>query len=220
MLTIGDVLSREDVLRVREALGSLPFKDGRSTAGPAARAVKANTQADGADPRVQALALFVRDALVRHELLQTYARPARWSDLLFSRYTPGESYGLHVDAATMAAEGGGRLRTDLSFTLFLSDPETYEGGALLLDELDGEREARPPAGAMVIYGTGALHRVTPVVAGERLACVGWLQSQVRRPDQRELLFDLMRVQAALPEGQLRLLLSKSVGNLLRMWGEP
>lgn len=220
MLTIGDILPREDVLRVRESLAAVPFADGRKTAGVAARAVKSNTQADRADPRVQALAGFVRAALERDELLNAYARPARWSDLMFSRYAPGDGYGLHVDAATMAAEGGGRLRTDLSFTLFLSDPEDYEGGALLIDDLDGERELRPPAGSVVIYDTGALHRVTPVTRGERLACVGWLQSQLRRADQRLLLFDLARVQAALPAGDTRLLLSKSVGNLLRMWAEP
>jgi PKHD-type hydroxylase len=220
VLTIADILPREDVIRVREGLAAAAFRDGRATAGAAARAVKSNVQADGADPRVRALAGFVRGALERHELFAAYARPARWSDLLFSRYGPGDSYGLHVDAATMAAEGGGRLRTDLSFTLFLSDPEDYEGGGLLLDELDGEREARPPAGSVVVYATGALHRVTPVLRGERLACVGWIQSQVRRADERELMFDLARVQAALPNGELRLLLSKSVGNLLRMWGEP
>lgn len=220
MLTIADILPSEDVARIREGLAPAPFKDGKATAGATARTVKANTQADAADPRVKALGLFVRSALERHELFGAYARPARWSDLLFSRYGPGDSYGLHVDAATMAAEGGGRLRTDLSFTLFLSDPDDYEGGALLLDGLDGEREARPPAGSVVIYGTGALHRVTPVTRGERLACVGWIQSQLRRPDERELLFDLSRVQAALPAGDTRLLLSKSVGNLLRMWSEP
>jgi PKHD-type hydroxylase len=219
MLTLGEVLPREDVIRVREALAALPFADGRATAGATARTVKSNTQADRTDGRVQALAAFVRAALERHELLGAYARPARWSDLMFSRYASGDSYGLHVDAATMAAEGGGRLRTDLSFTLFLSDPEDYEGGALLIDGLDGERELRPAAGSLVIYDTGALHRVTPVTRGERLACVGWLQSQVRRVDQRQLLFDLARVQASLPAGETRLLLSKSIGNLLRMWAE-
>ena len=219
MLTIADILPREDVLRVREGLAEASFKDGKVTAGAAARAVKRNVQADRSSPQVRALAGFVRAALERHEIFSAYARPARWSDLLFSRYGPGDSYGLHVDAAVMAAEGGGRLRTDLSFTLFLSDPEDYDGGGLLLDELDGEREARPPAGSVVVYATGALHRVTPVTRGERLACVGWVQSQVRRADERELMFDLARVQAALPDGEQRLLLSKSVGNLLRMWGE-
>jgi PKHD-type hydroxylase len=219
MLTIAEVIPREDVLRIREGLADLPFKDGRTTAGAAARAVKRNLQADRQAEPVRALARFIREALERHELFCAYARPARWSELLFSRYGPGDAYGLHVDAATMAAEGGGRLRTDLSFTLFLSDPEDYEGGALLLDGLDGEREARPAAGSLVVYETGVLHRVTPVSRGERLACVGWVQSLVRRADHREVLFDLARVQGALPEGETRLLLSKTVGDLTRMWAE-
>jgi len=220
MLTIADALPREDVLRVRQSLAELPFRDGKVTAGATARSVKANTQADGRDPRTRALAAFVREALERNDLLAAYARPARWSSLLFSRYLPGENYGLHMDAASMAAEGGGRLRTDLSFTLFLSDPEAYEGGALLIDGLDGEREARPVAGSLVVYDTGALHRVTPVTRGERLACVGWIQSEVRRADQRELLFDLARVHRGLPDADTRLLLSKAMGNLQRMWSEP
>lgn len=220
MLTIADALPREDVLRVRESLAELPFRDGKVTAGATARAVKSNTQADGRDPRTRALAGFVREALERNDLLAACARPVRWSSLLFSRYRPGESYGLHADAASMAAEGGGRMRTDLSFTLFLSEPDSYEGGALLVDGLDGEREARPAAGALVVYDTGALHRVTPVTRGERLACVGWIQSEIRRADQRELLFDLTRVQRGLPDAHTRLLLSKALGNLQRMWSEP
>lgn len=219
MLTIAEVLAAEDVARVRERLAGARFVDGRRTAGPTARKVKANLQADPSDPETAALARFVRQALDRCGVLQAYARPVRWSRLLFSRYRPGDAYGLHVDDAGMAADDGGRMRTDLSFTLFLSDPVTYEGGALLLDGLDGEREARPPAGVLVLYPTGALHQVTPVTAGERLACVGWLQSGLRRPDQRELLFDLTRVRATLPEGETRLLLDKSIGGLLRMWGE-
>lgn len=219
MLTIADALPREDVLRMREALAAAPFKDGRATAGAAAREVKRNLQADGRVDQVQALRRFVRDALERHELFDAYARPARWSELLFSRYAPGDAYGLHVDAATMAADGGGRMRTDLSFTLFLSEPADYEGGALLLDGVDGEREARPEAGSLVVYETGVLHQVTPVTRGERLACVGWVQSLVRRPDQREVLFDLWRVQARQTDAEARLLLSKTVGDLTRMWAE-
>ena len=220
MFIIADALPREDVLRVRETLSRASFKDGRVTAGAAARAVKRNTQADAGQGEVRALQRFVRDALERHELFASYARPARWSELLFSRYAPGDAYGLHVDAAAMGADGGGRLRTDLSFTLFLSEPDDYAGGALLLDGLEGEREARPPAGTLVVYPTGVLHQVTPVSRGERLACVGWVQSLIRRADQREVLFDLHRVQAGQTDPGLRLLLSKSVGDLLRMWAEP
>ena len=220
MLTLVDVLTGEEAARIREGLADAPFRDGKLTAGPVARKVKSNAQADGSDERVRALSRESRAALERSEVFRLYARPARWSNLLFSRYGPGDAYGLHADDATMAAEDGGRLRTDLSFTVFLSEPEAYEGGALIVDGLDGEREVKLPAGGVVIYPTGALHRVAPVTAGERLACVGWVQSLVRRGDERELLFDLGRVRASLPDGEARLLLDKSIGALLRLWIAP
>jgi PKHD-type hydroxylase len=220
MLTLVDVLDAEEAARISAALAGAPFRDGKLTAGPAARKVKSNVQADGSDERVRALAADVRSALEASDVFRLYARPARWSKLLFSRYGPGDAYGMHADDATMAAEDGGRLRTDLSFTLFLAPPETYEGGALVVDGLDGEREVKLPAGGVVIYPTGALHRVQPVTAGQRVACVGWIQSLVRREDERELLFDLGRVRASLPDGEARLLLDKSIGNLLRLWIAP
>lgn len=218
MLTLGQVLNPDDVQRVREGLARAPFQDGKATAGPVARKVKQNQQAIGADSGVDALARFVRDALKRHPVFSAYARPAAWSRIMFSKYGPGDAYGLHTDDAFMAADGGGRLRTDLSFTLFLSDPDTYEGGALLIDDLDGEHEHRPQAGDAVLYDTGRLHRVTPVTSGERLAAVGWIESVVRSDAQRELLFDLERVRGATPQGEARLLLDKAIGNLLRQWG--
>lgn len=219
MITLIDVLTAEDLERVRRDLAGLEFRDGRATAGPAARKVKVNEQARGDDPKAAALGRFVRQALERHPVFPGFVRPARWSTVMFSRYGPGHAYGLHTDDAAMRGEDGGRLRTDLSFTLFLGDPADYDGGALLIDGLDGEREFRPPAGAAVIYQTGQLHRVTPVTRGERLAAVGWVQSLIRRADQRELLFDLDRARAAMPDGDDRLLLDKSIGNLLRMWAE-
>jgi PKHD-type hydroxylase len=215
MLTIADVLTAEDVARVREGLGVAPFGDGRRTAGAAAKKVKANAQADGGDPRVQALVKFVRAALERHPVFSLYARPARWSPVMFNRYLGGDAYGFHVDDPVM-----GEMRTDLSFTLFLSDPGAYEGGALIVDGLDGEREVKLPAGSAVLYPTGALHRVTPVTSGERLAAVGWIQSLIRRADERELLFDLSRVRASLADNEARLTLDKAIGNLVRLWGEP
>jgi PKHD-type hydroxylase len=219
MIVLSDVLSSEDLDRVRAGLERAPFRDGKATAGSAARKVKDNDQARGDDVAVKALARFVRDALERHPVFHPLVRPARWSNLIFSRYGGGQQYGLHTDDAAMRGEDGDRMRTDLSFTLFLSDPETYEGGALLLDDLDGEREFRPAAGSAVIYQTGRLHRVTPVTAGERTAAVGWIQSLVRRQDQREILFDLERVRWSTPEGEARLLADKTIGNLLRMWAE-
>jgi PKHD-type hydroxylase len=220
MLTIADVLDAEDLRRVHETLAEASFRDGRATAGPTAAKVKSNQQADGSDPKVKALAAFVRRALERSPVLIAFARPQRWSKILFSRYRDGDAYGFHTDDATMEAEGGGRMRTDLSFTLFLSDPAAYEGGALLMDGLEGEREFKPAAGTAVVYDTGQLHRVTPVTSGERVAAVGWIHSMISRADEREVIFDLQRVRWTAPEGQNRLLLDKSIGNLLRMWGKP
>lgn len=211
-----EVLSPEDVARLRDGLSVATFQDGKATARGDARQVKANQQASG----VEALSAFVRAALNRDPVFQAWARPARWSRLLFSRYRPGDAYGLHVDEAFMAAEGGGELRTDLSFTLFLSDPETYDGGELEVVGPEGSLTAKPAAGTAVLYDTGRVHQVAPVTAGERLAAVGWIQSRVREAERREVLFDLWRLRAALPDGEPRLTLDKSVGRLLRMWGAP
>lgn len=219
MLTLQGVLTPEDVARVREGLASATFRDGKKTAGGDARRVKANLQADGRDAAVAALADFVRKAVERHPVFTAYARPARWSRLMFNKYGPGQTYGMHVDDPMMGGEAD-RLRTDLSFTLFLSDPGSYDGGGLVIDGLDGEREAKLAAGDMIVYPTGALHRVEPVTSGERLACVGWVQSLIRRADEREIVFDLSRTRAAMGPGEARLMLDKSVAALVRMWGEP
>ncbi len=218
MIVVEDVLGRTEVLALREALETARFVDGRATAGAAAVAVKRNEQARGDDPAVIAAGRRVRLALEASPVMRRLVRPVRWSSLIFSRYGPGQQYGLHADNAGMFAADGEPLRTDVSFTLFLSDPETCEGGELFLEDGAGGRTFRPPAGSAVFYPTGLLHRVMPVTAGVRLACVGWVQSLVRRPDQREILFDLegLRDQAS---GDASLVLDKTIGNLLRMWGE-
>lgn len=219
MIVLTDVLGAAEVARIIQGLAEAPYRDGRATAGPDARRVKLNQQARGDDPQVAELAASVRLVLEGHPIFQALARPARWSRLMFSRYVPGQRYGLHADAATMTDEHGWPLRTDLSFTVFLSDPAAYEGGALRLLGRDGERSFRPDAGSVVLYSTGQLHEVTPVTDGVRLACVGWVQSQVRRADQRDLLFELERARDDLPEGDTRLRIDNAIGNLLRMWGE-
>ena len=219
MIVLADVLSRQEVLAVRERLAVAPFRDGRATAGAAAERVKSNEQARGDDPDVIALGRKVRLALESQRVVRNLVRPVRWSPLVFSRYGPGQQYGLHADNAGMYDDGGWPLRTDISFTVFLSDPDTYDGGALVVRDLSGDREFRPAAGSAVLYPTGQLHRVTPVKSGVRLACVGWVQSLVRQPDRRELLFDLERVREGLAPGDGALLLDKAIGNLLRMWGE-
>jgi PKHD-type hydroxylase len=219
MMLCADVLSPAEVARICESLARVPFRDGRATAGPAARQVKDNEQAFGGDPEVAALARSVRMALESHVRFNDLVKPVRWSSLMFSRYVPGQRYGLHTDDACMYDEHGWPLRTDISITIFLSDPDSYEGGALRILDGAGERTFKPAAGSAVLYPTTLLHEVTPVTRGVRLACVGWVQSLIRRTDQRELLFDLNCARRELPEGEAKLRLDKAIGNLLRMWGE-
>lgn len=219
MMVLDDVLSAAEVTRLCESLAGVPFQNGRATAGPAARDVKDNEQAVGSDPAVAALARSVKTALQQHSTFNDLVRPLRWSNLMFSRYVPGQRYGLHTDDACMYDAHGWPLRTDISFTVFLSDPDSYEGGALRFLEGAGERSFRPSAGSVVLYPTGVLHEVTPVIRGVRLACVGWVQSLIRRADQRELLFDLDCVRRELAHSEAKLRLDKAIGNLLRMWGE-
>lgn len=219
MIVLADVLSREEVLAVRDGLAVAPFRAGVTTAGAAAERVKHNEQARADDPGVIALAHRVRLALEAHAVVRSFVRPIRWSGLMFSRYGLGEQYGLHTDNATMYGGGGRSLRTDISFTLFLSDLATYEGGALEVRDASTAQVFRLEAGSAVLYPTGCLHRVAPVTGGIRLACVGWMQSLVRRADQREILYDLDQLRDRMSPGEDALLLDKTIGNLIRMWGE-
>ena len=219
-LILQAVMAPEDLERVRAEMEHLPWSSGKRTAGSAARGVKENLQADGADPRTQALERFVADALRRHPLFDIAARPARLSRLLFSRYEPGMTYGAHTDDALMGA-GEDKLRTDLAFTIFLADCASYEGGELVVQSALGDQAIKLDAGDAILYPAGSIHHVAPVTRGARLAAVGWLQSHVADGAQRELLFDLSIARARLAEaGAAReelLRLDKSISNLLRMW---
>jgi PKHD-type hydroxylase len=200
---------------VRAAAEALAFEDGRRTAGALAREVKLNAQA-AASPERDALLRKVEDALGRNATVQSAARPRTFARLAVSRYEGGQTYGMHVDDAIMAGR-----RTDLSFTLFLSDPDSYRGGALVVADRIEERGFKLPAGEAILYPSDTLHRVEPVTEGVRLAIVGWIESWVRDPAQREILFDL---DAAIAEEARRggdreqaLRLQRSRSNLLRMW---
>lgn len=222
MLVLAEVLEAEDVARVRRELEAAPFREGKRTAGAAARGVKENLQANGDDKRVQALEDFVTAALRRHPLFEIAARPQRLSRILFSRYEPGMTYGAHTDDALMGGEE--RMRTDLAFTLFLADPLSYGGGALVVESTLGEQAMKLDAGSAILYPAGTIHRVDPVSSGARLAAVGWVQSLVADTAQRELLFDLSTTRARLSAAGVAreetLRLDKSVSNLLRMWAKP
>lgn len=216
--TVSDGLKPADIDRVHKKAAALDWRDGRKTAGRTAREVKSNLQADLTTGPGQGLHDFLMRAISTNGEIKRLARPKQFSRLLLSRTEGGGHYGFHVDNAIMGQEEH-RLRTDLSFTLFLSDPDTYEGGELCLVTPAGEFKAKPPAGTIILYPSGALHQVTPVTAGSRLACVGWIQSHIQRADQREVLFDLETVRASLKpsQGEQRLALDKTISNLTRMW---
>lgn len=220
MIILQKALEAEDVARVRAELDGVSWVDGKRTAGAAARDVKENLQADGSDPKVQALERFVVDALYRHPLFEIAARPARLSRLLFSRYESAMTYGAHTDDALMG-RGDDKLRTDLAFTIFLADRSTYEGGALVVTSALGDQEIALEAGDAILYPAGSIHYVSPVTKGARLAAVGWLQSYVADAARRELLFDLSVTRSRLAQAGVArdelLLLDKSISNLLRMW---
>jgi PKHD-type hydroxylase len=222
ILCIGEVLSTDTVARIIEELRNVEFVDGKRTAGWHARTVKRNSQADGRDHRVAKLRTEVDQAIQTHALFQMAARPRRIKPVMFSRYTDGMDYGNHVDDAIMGGPQG-PMRTDLSFTLFLSDPESYDGGELVTETTAGEQSYKLPAGAMVLYPSSTLHRVAPVTRGERIAAVGWAQSQVRDPQQREILFDLDSVRRRMFDADGKTpefdAVSRSLANLLRMWAE-
>ena len=217
ILAIADVLSGADLEDLRARLGRVGFVDGTATAGWAARAVKCNLQArDG--PETGRLRALIETRLTEHPVFTLAARPKQIVGPLFSRYRPGHAYGAHVDDALI-----GGVRTDLSFTVFLSAPEHYDGGELIIDTTAGEEAFKLAAGSLLVYPATTLHRVAPVRRGERLAAAGWVRSLIRDPAHRELLFDLetarrrlFDLQGKTPEGDL---LAKCSANLLRLWCE-
>ena len=214
ILCIADVLDRALVEAARETLADVPFRDGRATAGHRlavtvlevqtrqgpetweAKAVKHNRQADPEDAAVAGLARVLRARIEGNELFRIAVRPRRISPLILSRYVEGMGYGTHVDDALMNG-----MRSDVSFTLFLSEPDAYERGELVIEDSAGEHAYKLPAGCAVAYPSTSLHRVETVRGGERLAAVGWASSHVREAQARELLFDLERVHHGLSAQQ-------------------
>lgn len=183
-IVISDIFDQQALAALREAANALHYEDGRKTAGRYARDVKANLQARKS-PELEAIFEKVRKTLDANEVVRSVARPRRYARMLLSRYRGGMTYGTHVDDPVMNGS-----RTDLSFTLSLTDPDTYTGGELVMEEHLEDRAIKLQAGDMVLYPTSALHRVEPVTKGERIAIVGWITSWVRDPARREILHDL------------------------------
>jgi PKHD-type hydroxylase len=215
-ITIGNVLSAEEVATVTAALARARFVDGRATAGFAARLVKDNQQAEGSDRSLETIRKLTCERILGNDVFSSAVRPKALSPLLLSRYEPGMRYGSHVDDALMDG-----MRTDVAFTLFLSDPTSYAGGELTIESAAGDDTFKLEAGALIAYPATSLHRVAEVTRGARLAAVGWARSYIRDPARRELLFDLDTARRRLfaREGKSAEfdLISKSFANLMRMW---
>lgn len=221
LLCLANILTPDELAGLRAKLNPDDFIDGKATAGWHARLVKHNTQLRSNAPLLPELQRVIQQALKQSTLFQMAALPKTISPILFSRYETGMEYGSHVDNAFMGDEH--RMRSDLSFTLFLSAPETYEGGELVIENTQGEQAFKLDAGSMVLYPSSTLHRVEPVTQGDRVAAVAWVQSLVKDVTDREILFDLETARQAIfaQHGKTAEfdLLSKSYANLLRKWGE-
>ncbi|HEY2033627.1 MAG TPA: Fe2+-dependent dioxygenase [Rhizomicrobium sp.] len=222
---IADFLSADAVSALVVELSSVRFANGLATAGWNAREVKNNLQLTPGMAGYDAAAQRVHAAFASNAIFQMAVRPQLMHPILFNRYDAGMAYGRHIDDAIMTVAGSPprALRTDVSFTLFLSDPASYEGGGLAIDTGGAEQSLKPPAGTLVAYPSDALHWVEPVTSGSRLAAVGWVQSEVRDPRQRAILYDLDRVRRALfaKDGKTDAfdILTRCHSNLLRQWAE-
>ncbi len=212
-----DPATLADVLSLTQALDWGP---GAATAGWHAREVKNNTQAL-AGPVLDRLRATITAALEKNDVVRSMALPRRIFPPLVSKSGAGEGYGTHVDDAVIGGTLG--LRSDLSVTVFLSDPGDYDGGELVVESLAGADAAKASAGDAVLYPSTTLHRVEPVTRGERLVAVTWIESQVRDAGRREILFDLDRARRTIFEREGKSatfdLVTKSYSNLLRRWAE-
>jgi PKHD-type hydroxylase len=221
ILCIADVLTSAELDIIRSVLDNAEFIDGKLTAGWHARSVKHNTQLSSKSEAAGTVRALVSQALQRNELFQMAARPKVVRPALVSRYEVGMSYGSHVDNALMGQPE--LMRSDLSFTLFLNDASDYEGGELVVETPQGEESFKLAAGGMVLYPSSTLHRVETVVKGMRLVAVSWVQSLVRDPQEREILFDLDTARRAIFQQYGKTaafdLIAKSHANLLRKWAD-
>ncbi|MEM6252300.1 MAG: Fe2+-dependent dioxygenase [Cyanobacteria bacterium P01_D01_bin.156] len=219
VVEIPNLLTQQEVDEILGILAKAEFIDGKKTAGWNARDVKNNEQLKSSDPSAKALKEKIRAILTKNLLFQATVRPKAIHTLLFSRYEVGMSYGRHTDNAMMA----GTWRSDVSFTIFLTPPKSYEGGELVIEEISHKRTYRLDSGCAIAYPSSTLHQVTPITKGSRWAIVGWVQSWIRDPAKREILFDLDTARRSIFDSQGKTeefdLVSKSMTNLLRRWVE-
>lgn len=220
LLEIPRVLNARELEAVRGALETAPFIDGKLSAGMAAQRVKHNEEVDVRSQDVQQLNNLVMTRLVEHPIYRAAALPMKVASPYYARYSKGMSYGDHVDDPIMQADTP--YRSDISITVFLSDKKEYEGGELVINTQYGEHPVKLAAGDAVMYPSSSVHHVNEITSGTRLVAVTWLQSLVREPAKRELLYDMYLVKEQLlreaPDDENTKRLDRSYVNLIRMWG--
>ena len=227
LLHVPAILDAAQVAHFREALDGGEWIDGKATVGPQGAQVKRNQQLVDGSPLARELGAAVLAALAASPLYHSAVLPLRTLPPRFNRYQGGGTYGLHVDGSVMhvatPGQPPGTLRTDVSCTLFLCEPDEYDGGELVVHDTYGEHEVKLPAGDLVVYPSSSLHRVEPVTRGARLASFFWVQSMVRDDAQRRMLFELdASIQSLTASGVDRAALLQLTGlyhNLLRRWAE-
>ena len=223
LLHVPAVLTAEEVANARAIMARATWEDGRSTAGHQSARVKNNRQIPEGSAEARTLGDMVLAGLGRNPLFLSAVLPFRVFPPLFNRYEGGMDFGNHVDNAIRYTADGVRVRTDVSATLFLSAPDEYDGGDLVVDDTYGAHSIKLPAGDLIVYPASSLHRVRPVTRGARFASFFWIQSMVREDPRRTLLFDLDQairgVGQALPDHPSEVMLTACYHNLLRMWSE-
>ncbi len=221
MICIPDILNGDQLKKLVAMMGRQRFIDGRETAGWAATGVKENKQVASNSKDYVAMQEMVSEALAANRFFAMAAMPRVMRPILFSRYTAGMGYGPHVDNALMGESPQARI--DLAYTLFLSDPDSYEGGELEIDEPAGTRAFKLPAGAAILYPANSVHQVAKIVSGQRDVAVGWIQSLVRETDKRRVLFELENLRATMfaESGKSAAFdtLTRNTSDLWRMWAE-
>lgn len=222
LLEIPDVLKDAQLSKVVEILDSAPVANGRFTAGKAAGRVKYNEEVQLKPEKKELVNRIIMSSLGHNPVFRSAVLPHRVADFIFAHYRPGMAYGDHVDDPIMGSVGP-RFRSDVSMTIFLRAPDTYAGGELVIRTAFGPRKVKFAAGHAVIYPSSSVHHVAEVTQGERLVGLAWIQSYVRDPAQRELLYELDQAREHLlktaPDAHETACVVRSYANLLRMWGE-
>jgi PKHD-type hydroxylase len=224
LITIPDVFSAQEVAQARAILDAAGWVDGKVTAGYQAQSVKENQQLPEGHPAAVKVGESVLAALARSPLFMSAALPLKVFPPMFNLYSGGGHFGTHVDTAIRAmASTGQRIRTDVSATLFLTPPDQYDGGELLVEDTYGVHSVKLPAGHLVLYPASSLHRVTPVTRGGRVSSFFWIQSMIRSDGDRTLLYDLdssiQRLAKESPGNPIGVQLTGVYHNLLRRWAE-